>query len=135
MPKGLVYYEVMGLLNPRRRRSNSCNHELLKAVVYHELGDVMEALDKGVCPFCKRQFRGYRIARSHIARSMCSFALKSRVKDAIRLYRKLSNCIRMVGWRYQLVIGDLRSPLFNTKGELARWLEESGLLDKLKSSF
>jgi hypothetical protein len=135
MPRGFLYYEVMRLLNPRRRRSDKSNHELLKAVVEHELGDVIEALSKGVCPFCGRSFRGYIWARSHTARSNCSLALRTRVEDALRLYRKLSGYVRRVNGKYQLRVGDYRSPYFNTKRELARWLEESGLLGKLKGSF
>jgi len=135
MPRGVLYYEAMGLLNPRRRRNNRSNHELLKVVVYHELKDVIESLDRGVCPFCGRKFNGYRIARSHIARSECSFALKTRIEDALRLYRRVSECIRGVGSWFYLVLGDLRSPFFKTKRDLVRWLEESGLLGKLKGSF
>ena len=135
MPRGQVYYEVVNLLNPRRRRNSSSNHHLLRVVVEHELKDVIEALESGRCPFCGRAFRGYMWARSHVVRGKCSFALKTRVEDAVRLYRRISSCVRRTSMGYYLRVGDYRTPFFRTKGDLARWLEESGLLGKLKPSF
>jgi hypothetical protein len=135
MVKGQVYYEIARMLNPRRRRSNRSNHRLLKVVVYHELRDVMESLDKGVCPFCGRRFQGYVVARSHITRSKCSFALKARVEDALRLYRRISSCVRRAGSGYYLRVGDLCTPTFRTKGDLATFIAETGLLAKLKYAF
>jgi hypothetical protein len=135
MVRGQLYYEALKLLNPRRRRSNKSNHALLRVVVEHELGDVLESLDRGVCPFCGRSFRSYMWARAHIARSRCSFALKARVEDALRLYRRINSCIRRVNGLYQLRVGDYRTPYFRTKGLLVRYIAETGLITKLKSSF
>ena len=135
MVRGQLYYEVVKLLSPRHRRSNRSNHELLKVVVYHELKDVIESLDRGVCPFCGRKFQSYLVARSHVSRSICSFALKSRVEDVLRFYHKVNRCIARTGKGYYLRVGGYRTPFFKTKRDLARWLEESGLLGKLKSAF
>ena len=135
MPRGQVYYEVMKLLNPRRRRSNRGNHRLLRVVVEQELGDVLESLEGGRCPFCGRSFRSYMWARAHVARSRCSFALKSRIEDTLKLYRRINSCIRRVNGLYQLRVGDYRTPYFRTKGLLVRYIAETGLITKLKSSF
>jgi hypothetical protein len=135
MVKGQVYYEIARMLNPRRRKSNRSNHRLLKVVVYHELRDVIESLDKGVCPFCGRRFQSYMVARSHVSRSECSFALKSRIEDALRLYRKVNGCIVKTGSGYYLRVGDLRTPYFRTKGDLATFIAETDLLAKLKYAF
>jgi hypothetical protein len=74
-------------------------------------------------------------ARAHIARSDCAFALKASVERALEFYRRINSYVRRTGAGYYLRIGDLRTPFFRTKGELARWLGESGLLDKLKGVF
>jgi hypothetical protein len=135
MPRGFLYYEVARLLNPRRRKNNRSNHELLKVVVEHELRDVLEALDRGICPFCGRSFRGYMWARAHTVRSDCSLALKARIEDALRLYRKINSYVRKTGSGYYLRVGDFRTPFFKTKSQLVRYVVESGLLGKLKSAF
>ena len=135
MVRGQLYYEVVKLLSPRRRRNNRSNHKLLKVVVYHELKDVIESLDRGVCPFCGRRFQSYVVARSHVSRSTCSFALKSRVEDVLGFYRRVSRYIARTGRGYYLRVGDYRTPFFRTKGELATFIAGSGLLGKLKSSF
>jgi hypothetical protein len=135
MVRGQVYYEVMRLLNPRRRRSNRGNHHLLRVVVEQELRDVIESLDKGVCPFCGRSFRSYMRARAHITRSDCSLALKTRVEDALRLYRRINSYIRRTSLGYYLRIGDYRTQYFRTKGDLATFIAETDLLGKLKYVF
>jgi hypothetical protein len=135
MPRGLLYYEVLGLINPKRRRTSRSNHGFLKVIVEHELGDVLESLERGVCPFCGRVFSSYRIARAHIAKSDCAFALKASVERVILLCRRINSYVRYSGKRYYLRIGDYCTPVFNTKRDLALYVVRSGLLDKLKSTF